>query len=75
MLCALYLNDLQEFLSHAYNGLQTVGDSVKEQTETADTITYLKLFVILYADDTVILAESIPELQAALNGMNHYCVM
>ena len=53
----------------------TVSDLVKEQTETADTITYLKLFVILYADDTVILAESIPELQAALNGMNHYCVM
>ena len=75
LLFALYLNDLQEFLSHAYNGLQTVSDLVKEQTETADTITYLKLFVILYADDTVILAESIPELQAALNGMNHYCVM
>ena len=42
----------------------------KEQTETADTITYLKFFYILYADDTAILAESIPELQAALNGMN-----
>ena len=71
LLFALYLNDLQEFLSHAYNGLQTVS----EQTETADTITYLKLFVILYANYTVILAESIPELQAALNGMNHYCVI
>ena len=37
--------------------IMVVSDLVKEQTETADTITYLKLFVILYADDTVILAE------------------
>ena len=30
LLFALYLNDLQEFLSHAYNGLQTaISDLVK----------------------------------------------
>ena len=34
---------------------------------------YLKLFTILYADDTVILAESRPEPQATLYGMHHYC--
>ena len=45
---ALYLNDLQEFLSHAYNGLQTVSDLVQEQTETADTITYLISFLLFY---------------------------
>ena len=34
---------------------------------------YLKLFALLYADDTIIMAESSHELQAALNGLNHYC--
>ena len=37
------------------------------------TLVYLKLFVLLYADDTIIMAESRSELQAALNGMLHYC--
>ena len=34
---------------------------------------YLKLFTILYADDTVIFAENRNELQAAMNAMYHYC--
>ena len=34
---------------------------------------YLKLYLLLYADDTVILAESHIELQSALNAMYLYC--
>ncbi|XP_053388991.1 A.superbus venom factor 2-like [Mercenaria mercenaria] len=34
---------------------------------------YLKLFMLLYADDTVILAESTSDLQLALDAMSHYC--
>ena len=34
---------------------------------------YLKLFALLYADDTILMAESSPELQAVLNGLNHFC--
>ena len=41
--------------------------------QNEDTVMYLKLFTILYADDTVICAESRDELQAALNGTLHYC--
>ena len=33
----------------------------------------MKLYMLLYADDTVILAESADELQAALNAMFLYC--
>ena len=33
----------------------------------------MKLFTIIYADDTIIFVESRPELQAAMNGMFHYC--
>ena len=34
---------------------------------------YLKLFVLLYADDTVILSESANGLQSALDVYNEYC--
>ena len=73
LLFALYLNDLQEFLSKAYNGLQNSCKLIQDWVQDEDTIVYLKLFTILYADDTVIFAESRSELQAALHGMQHYC--
>ena len=34
---------------------------------------FLKLYILLYADDTVILAESREKLQAALNAMYLNC--
>jgi hypothetical protein len=34
---------------------------------------YVKLFLLLYADDTVLLAESKTDLQNALNAMSEYC--
>ena len=46
---------------------------IEEVNQTDDTVVYLKLLVLLYADDTIIMAESSQELQAALNGLNHYC--
>ena len=36
-------------------------------------ISYLKIYVLLYAEDTILLAESPEELQTALNSMNLYC--
>ena len=71
-LFALYLNDLFEFLSKAYNGLDTVCKLTREYVQDDDTLVYLKLFVLLYAAATIIMAESRSELQAALNGMLHY---
>ena len=34
---------------------------------------FIRLYLLLYADDMVLLAESPQELQAALHGMQHYC--
>ena len=74
---ALYLNDLQDHLAKAYNGLFSPGSIIQ------DTVVYLKLLAILYADDTVIFSESRDELQAVLYCMKcctvlyemllHYC--
>ena len=33
----------------------------------------LKMFILLYADDTAICAESVEDLQRALNAMSQYC--
>ena len=62
-------------MSKAYNGSDTVCKLTQEYVQDDDTVVYIKLFVLLYADDTIIMAESRSELQAALNGMSHYCKM
>lgn len=50
--------------------MQSVSEALysDEQTDV-----FLKLFVLLYADDTVLLAESVESLQNALNAMADYC--
>ena len=38
-----------------------------------DVETSLKLFFLLYADDTIVMAESEAELQSALDAVHEYC--
>ena len=73
LLFALFLNDLELYLSEMYKGLPTVSDMIYEHLETEDTVVYIKLFALLYADDTILLAESKEELQKCLNSMHNYC--
>ena len=40
-----------------------------------DIEVYLKLYLLLYADDTKLMAEPECELQAALNAAHHYCTL
>ena len=35
---------------------------------------YLKMYVLLYADDTIIMAESAADLQTALTSLHEYCI-
>ena len=73
ILFSIFLNDLTEFISHAYDGLTNVNDMAKNLLSDDDIEVYLRLYILLYADDTVIFAESDQELQAALNAMFLYC--
>ena len=66
---------MQEHLSKAYNGLSSSFNLIQDWVQDEDTVVFLKLFTILYADDTVVFAESRAELQAAMHGMLHYCIM
>ncbi|XP_071139805.1 uncharacterized protein [Mytilus edulis] len=73
VLFSLFLNDLVEFLSHSYEGLSNVYNAAHIFLDNDEIAVYFRLYLLLYADDTVILAESESELQAALNAMYLYC--
>ena len=73
VLFSIFLNDLTDFLSNAYNGMEHISNLAQQTFPDDDLIVYFKLYVLLYADDTVVFAESRDELQAALNGLFLYC--
>ena len=51
----------------------TLSDYVKNILSDDIIETYLNLYLLLYADDTVIFAESSSDLLLALNSMSEYC--
>ena len=63
----MYLNDFQDTLSNHFQGLNTISSEISEEIETL-----IKLYTLLYADDTIIMAESAEELQKALNAQYNY---
>ena len=64
----VFMNELESYLTNCnLNGLQTTSNEIEIQLGI-----YLKLFVILYADDTVLMAESSADLQNQLNSFQDY---
>jgi hypothetical protein len=54
--------------------LNNIGDLEQISNTCQDTIAcYLRIFIILYADDTVILSESAEGFQEALSTFEKYC--
>ena len=60
LLFALFINDFSHYVGMSYKGL-CVSKSCHPSLEIEDAL-FLKLFVLLYADDTIILAENEPDL-------------
>ena len=73
LLFAIYLNDFEEYLSRYYGGLSTLVNDIRGYLDDEEVETFVRLHCLLYADDTIVLAESPGELQVALNGVEHYC--
>lgn len=68
-LFSLYINDLKDYLlDKNITGLSTITEGIEKEL-----FLYLKMFILFYADDTVILAESANDLQFALNEFYRYC--
>ena len=68
VLFALFLNDLQDYLSRGMSGLTTIASEARDvDMDEIDIERFLNLFLLLYADDTVIFSESVTGLQDGLN--------
>ena len=69
VLFSLYLNDLEDFFQiNDINGLKSISDEVETELNY-----YLKLIVIVYADDSVLMSKSQEDLQKQLDSLNEYC--
>ena len=69
-LFSVYLNDLEDFFCQNY----PAGGIDCMSSDLDDTVyIYVKLFLLMYADDTVILSETSEGLQTALNLYSDYC--
>ena len=65
----MFLNDLEEFMiSNGATGLNSLSSKFEN-----DLNMYLNLFVLLYADDTVLMSETPEDLQKQLNIFHDYC--
>ena len=73
LLFAVYLNDFELYISKFYEGLSSFSSAVKHCLSNADIEVFLKLFILLYADDTVVMAESADQLNLALAAVSDYC--
>ena len=63
------MNDLEQFLDENNAiGLISLTEDLEQELDT-----YLKLFILLYADDTVILAESSDDMQNQINYFYDVC--
>ena len=74
LLFAIFLNDLESKLKNdGVPGLDFLNSLIIKHLSTDDVEIWLRLFLLLYADDTIILAESAADLQKSLNSLKDYC--
>ena len=65
LLFSLYINDLEEYLLASGNNFIDFKDEIWNS--------YVKLLVLLYADDTIVLSNTAAGLQKALEDLCNYC--
>jgi hypothetical protein len=70
LLFSLFLNDLE---SYFINDSNVHGITMVNGSNTNELFSLLKLFILLYADDTVIISETADDLQKALTIYEQYC--
>ena len=73
ILFAIYLNDFEYFVSRKYSGLSYLSSEINSNNDDDDVEIFLRLYVLLYADDTIVMAASYDEMQKALNAVYEYC--
>ena len=71
LLFSIFLNDLSTFCEPASDGLKFIKNISTGIDDRLSSV--LKLHVLLYADDTVLLAETPNDLQRCISLMEDYC--
>ena len=61
------------FVKDGIPGLKFVNNNVKKYLSDDDIETWLRLYVLLYADDTIIFAENENDLHNSLQTLYNYC--
>ena len=72
LLFAIFLNDFELSISQKYNGLTHFRD-ISRILSTDDIEFFINMYTMLYADDTLVFAESPTEMQSALDEVGVYC--
>ena len=70
LLFIIYINDFKNIISQKFSGIEL-------QSETninTDLELWLKMYALLYADDTVLICESEHDMQKALDATAEYCM-
>ena len=75
LLFSIFLKDIETFFSD-YNcrSLDIFPNFVNMGLQINQLRAYLKLYLLLYADDTILVADTAEDLQKALNCLNEYCI-
>ena len=71
LLFALFINDFKHNIANTYPGLN-IADSYYP-TLNDNIIILIKMFVLLYADDPIVLAENEHQLQTASDIVHQFC--
>ena len=72
LLFSIFLNDFQVSLSTKYDGLPTLNEFTN-LIAVNDIEFLINMYILLYADDTLVLAESPQQLQLAMDEIAVYC--
>ena len=72
LLFAIFLNDFEASISEKYSGLTTFRD-ISSILSTDDIEFFINMYTLLYADDTLVFAESPSDMQLALDAVSAYC--
>ena len=71
LLFTIFLNDFKDFISNYTRGLSQIASSEKLCERESEL--FKSLFVLLYADDTVLLSETEDDMQLMINATADYC--
>ena len=72
ILFAMFLNDLKQFLDTRVKGLG-LPSRLAEDLDVDGIESYMHLFLLMNADDTIILSESPKDMQTCLDALEIYC--